>query len=133
MADLAEIREEGVTLQVVSEWSAWSPCKQCVYNRGIKTSRGHCRLKRSINSASGIFILPAYYGSRLYVRSSSSSLFILSLHYAGIITLDNGGEERLDRYTFLQKISGTSLQVNIRGVLPFDNNSLNNNNADNNA
>ncbi|CAL1685542.1 unnamed protein product [Lasius platythorax] len=50
MMDLAEIREEGVTLQVVSEWGLWSPCKQCINNRGIKTSRGYCRLKRSINS-----------------------------------------------------------------------------------
>jgi len=57
MTDLAEIREEGVILQVVSEWGPWSPCKQCIYNRGIKTSRGYCRLKRNINSASAIFIL----------------------------------------------------------------------------
>ncbi|XP_070162896.1 uncharacterized protein [Polyergus mexicanus] len=50
MMDLAGIREEGVTLQVVSEWGPWSPCKQCINNRGIKTSRGYCRLKRNINS-----------------------------------------------------------------------------------
>ncbi|XP_039303239.1 Ig-like V-type domain-containing protein FAM187A isoform X2 [Solenopsis invicta] len=50
MSDLADIREEGVILQVISEWSPWSPCKECVNNRGIKTSRGYCRLKRNINS-----------------------------------------------------------------------------------
>ncbi|XP_071642821.1 uncharacterized protein [Temnothorax longispinosus] len=50
MRDLADIREEGVTLQAVSEWGPWSSCKQCIYNRGIKTSRGYCRLKRNINS-----------------------------------------------------------------------------------
>ncbi|KYQ57047.1 hypothetical protein ALC60_04035 [Trachymyrmex zeteki] len=52
MTDLAEIREEGVILQVISEWGSWSPCEQCINNRGIKTSRGYCRLKRNINSAS---------------------------------------------------------------------------------
>ncbi|XP_077278576.1 uncharacterized protein LOC143906367 [Temnothorax americanus] len=52
MRDLADIREEGVTLRAVSEWGPWSSCKQCIYNRGIKTSRGYCRLKRNINSAS---------------------------------------------------------------------------------
>lgn len=56
MMDLAEIREEGVTLQVISEWGPWSSCKQCINNRGIKTSRGYCRLKRSINSASIVYI-----------------------------------------------------------------------------
>ncbi|XP_072748489.1 uncharacterized protein [Anoplolepis gracilipes] len=50
MMDLVDIREEGVTLQVVSEWGPWSKCKQCINNRGIKTSRGHCRLKRTINA-----------------------------------------------------------------------------------
>ncbi|XP_024891261.1 uncharacterized protein LOC112467042, partial [Temnothorax curvispinosus] len=63
MRDLADIREEGVTLQAVSEWGPWSSCKQCIYNRGIKTSRGYCRLKRNINSASGcicVFILSHY-------------------------------------------------------------------------
>ncbi|XP_012055090.1 PREDICTED: uncharacterized protein LOC105618160 [Atta cephalotes] len=49
MTDLAEIREE-VILQVISEWGPWSPCKQCINNRGIKTSRGYCRLKSIINS-----------------------------------------------------------------------------------
>lgn len=57
MTDLVEIREEGVTLQVISEWGPWSPCKQCVNNRGIKTSRGYCRLKRNINSASVIIFI----------------------------------------------------------------------------
>lgn len=57
MTDLAEIREEGVTLQVISEWGPWSPCKQCINNRGIKISRGYCRLKRSINSASAILYI----------------------------------------------------------------------------
>jgi len=56
MTNLAEIREEGVILQVVSEWGPWSPCKQCIYNRGIKTSRGYCRLKRNINLASAVFL-----------------------------------------------------------------------------
>ncbi|KAL6265452.1 hypothetical protein P5V15_002248 [Pogonomyrmex californicus] len=50
MMDLADIREEGVILQVISEWGPWSSCKECVNNRGIKSSRGYCRLKRSINS-----------------------------------------------------------------------------------
>jgi len=56
MTDLAEIRDEGVILQVVSEWGPWSSCKQCIYSRGIKTSRGYCRLKRNINSASAVFL-----------------------------------------------------------------------------
>lgn len=56
MTDLAEIREKGVILQVMSEWGPWSPCKQCRNNRGIKTSRGYCRLKRNINSASIVFV-----------------------------------------------------------------------------
>ncbi|KAL6441498.1 hypothetical protein ACFW04_003582 [Cataglyphis niger] len=50
MMDLVGIREEGVTLQVVTEWGPWGPCKKCIYNRGIKTRRGYCRLKRNINS-----------------------------------------------------------------------------------
>ncbi|KAH0955569.1 hypothetical protein HN011_012101 [Eciton burchellii] len=49
MTDLISIREEGVTLQVISEWAPWSPCKQCVFRRGIRTSRGYCRLKRTVN------------------------------------------------------------------------------------
>ncbi|KAK1131364.1 hypothetical protein K0M31_017650 [Melipona bicolor] len=49
MFELAEIREVGVTLQVISEWAPWSPCEHCVRNRGIKRSVGNCRLKRQIN------------------------------------------------------------------------------------
>ncbi|KAL0114433.1 hypothetical protein PUN28_011589 [Cardiocondyla obscurior] len=49
MMDLTEIREEGVILQAVSEWSPWSSCKQCINNHGVKTSKGYCRLKRNIN------------------------------------------------------------------------------------
>jgi len=66
MMDLIEIREEGVTLQVISEWGPWSPCKQCIDNRGIKTSRGYCRLKRSINSVSITYIFSLIVGYLVY-------------------------------------------------------------------
>ncbi|KAF3424251.1 hypothetical protein E2986_03726 [Frieseomelitta varia] len=49
MFELAEIREVGITLHVISEWAPWSPCEHCVRNRGIKRSVGNCRLKRQIN------------------------------------------------------------------------------------
>ncbi|KAK9297885.1 hypothetical protein QLX08_008548 [Tetragonisca angustula] len=49
MFELAEIREVGITLQVISEWTPWSPCEHCVRNRGIKRTVGNCRLKRQIN------------------------------------------------------------------------------------
>lgn len=69
MADLEEIREEGVTLQVISEWGPWSPCKECVNNRGIKISRGYCRLKRIINSVCVItsYFCPLHY--RIFHKS----------------------------------------------------------------
>ncbi|CAK9819269.1 hypothetical protein ANTPLA_LOCUS10162 [Anthophora plagiata] len=50
MSELAEIREVGITLQVISEWAPWSLCEHCVRNRGYKTSLGNCRLKRHINT-----------------------------------------------------------------------------------
>ncbi|CAK9804412.1 hypothetical protein ANTQUA_LOCUS4078 [Anthophora quadrimaculata] len=50
MSELAEIREVGITLQVISEWAPWSLCEHCVRNRGYKTSLGNCRLKRHINA-----------------------------------------------------------------------------------
>lgn len=49
MSELADIREVGITLQVISEWAAWGPCEHCVRNRGYRTSVGNCRLKRQIN------------------------------------------------------------------------------------
>lgn len=65
MVDLAEIREEGVILQIVSEWGPWSSCTQCVNNRGTKTSRGYCRLKRNINSVSAIFMCFYFFPHKL--------------------------------------------------------------------
>lgn len=99
--DLAGIREEGVTLQVVTEWGPWGPCKQCIYNRGIKTSRGYCRLKRSINSASIIYI---YIFLFYIVVNRRNYIFLLFFYYffinrfinTYIIILDNAREKRFD-------------------------------------
>lgn len=102
MTDLAEIREEGVILQVASEWGAWSPCTQCVNNRGIKTSRGYCRLKRSINPVS--------------IMLNYITLLLL-LQFIIIVISGDDREKRVDRYLFLSWISDTALQVNISGIL----------------
>ncbi|XP_043603621.1 uncharacterized protein LOC122576844 [Bombus pyrosoma] len=50
MSELAQIREVGILLQVISEWAPWGPCERCVRNRGYKTSVGNCQLKRQINA-----------------------------------------------------------------------------------
>ncbi|XP_076640668.1 uncharacterized protein LOC143352224 [Halictus rubicundus] len=49
MSELVEIRDAGITLHVISEWAPWSPCENCIGNRGYKSSVGRCRLKRFIN------------------------------------------------------------------------------------
>ncbi|XP_043253084.1 uncharacterized protein LOC122397761 [Colletes gigas] len=49
MLELTEIRDVGVTMHVISEWTPWSPCENCLGNRGYKSSIGKCRLKRFIN------------------------------------------------------------------------------------
>ncbi|XP_034946748.1 uncharacterized protein rtv [Chelonus insularis] len=49
MPDLALVREAGVTLEVISELSAWSPCEKCINKHGLKTSKAQCRLKATIN------------------------------------------------------------------------------------
>nr|XP_031846344.1 uncharacterized protein LOC116432949 [Nomia melanderi] len=53
MSELAEIRDVGITLHVISEWTLWSPCEHCIGNRGYKTNVGKCRLKRFINATIG--------------------------------------------------------------------------------
>ncbi|XP_063986437.1 uncharacterized protein LOC135167304 [Diachasmimorpha longicaudata] len=50
MKPLAEIRAAGVSLEIVSEWSVWSPCQKCKGKKGIKTSKGQCRIKRSLEN-----------------------------------------------------------------------------------
>ncbi|XP_028982582.1 uncharacterized protein LOC107046525 [Diachasma alloeum] len=50
MKPLALIRAAGVSLEIVSEWSVWSSCQKCKGKKGIKTSRGQCRIKRSIEN-----------------------------------------------------------------------------------
>ena len=50
MSDLAEIREAGVILELISEWTPWSPCERCVRKRGFKTSTALCRLKGHIEN-----------------------------------------------------------------------------------
>jgi hypothetical protein len=118
MTDLISIREEGVTLQVISEWAPWSPCKQCVFRRGIRTSRGYCRLKRTVNWASHLYFYSSY--CKVLYNKSYNSLFLhfILFHFikAYIIILDNGRKKRHDCYTFLPEISNASLQVNIHGI-----------------
>jgi len=118
MTDLISIREEGVTLQVISEWAPWSPCKQCVLQRGIRTSRGYCRLKRNINSASLYFYsLTAKCHTINHTIPFSFILFSFILLRLILFILVNGRKKRHDCYTFLPKISDASLQVNIHGIL----------------
>uniref|UniRef100_A0A0C9QKK8 Thsd7b_0 protein n=1 Tax=Fopius arisanus TaxID=64838 RepID=A0A0C9QKK8_9HYME len=50
MKELAQIRAAGVTLEIVSEWSVWSPCERCRGKKGFRTSRGQCRIKRLIEN-----------------------------------------------------------------------------------
>ncbi|XP_047348313.1 uncharacterized protein LOC124948566 [Vespa velutina] len=51
MLDLVYLRQEGIILEVISEWGPWSPCEKCIHNRGIKTRRGYCRLKRQFDKS----------------------------------------------------------------------------------
>ncbi|XP_043285783.1 uncharacterized protein [Venturia canescens] len=44
--EFVEIREAGVVLELVSVWTPWGPCERCVNKKGIKSSRGQCRVKR---------------------------------------------------------------------------------------
>lgn len=74
MSELAQIREVGILLQVISEWAPWGPCEHCVRNRGYKTSVGNCQLKRQINAVrrtnykAGDDDLPYYYYRLLPTR-----------------------------------------------------------------
>ncbi|OXU23135.1 hypothetical protein TSAR_001995 [Trichomalopsis sarcophagae] len=47
--ELLAIRDEGVTLELVSEWGPWGPCEECVKKRGVRTRRAFCRIKSHIN------------------------------------------------------------------------------------
>ncbi|XP_057333679.1 uncharacterized protein LOC130672914 isoform X2 [Microplitis mediator] len=58
MRPLAMIRDAGVTLEVISEWTNWTPCDRCSDNRGIKTSLAQCRLKSRISTAEATFKSP---------------------------------------------------------------------------
>ncbi|KAI4494406.1 hypothetical protein M0802_008898 [Mischocyttarus mexicanus] len=49
MLDLVYLRQQGIILEVISEWGPWSQCEKCVHNVGIRTRRGYCRLKRQFN------------------------------------------------------------------------------------
>lgn len=55
MKPLAMIRDAGVILEVITEWTKWTPCDRCSENRGIKTSLAQCRLKSRISTAVRIF------------------------------------------------------------------------------
>ncbi|KAJ8679312.1 hypothetical protein QAD02_015099 [Eretmocerus hayati] len=47
--ELANIREEGVQLEVISEWGRWGPCGECIkFGRGNKTRRAYCRIRSRI-------------------------------------------------------------------------------------
>ncbi|XP_044588490.1 uncharacterized protein LOC123267735 [Cotesia glomerata] len=54
MKPLAKIREAGIILEVITEWSPWTPCARCAENRGIKTSLAQCRLRSRISPAKPI-------------------------------------------------------------------------------
>lgn len=61
--ELVEIREAGIILELVSEWTPWSPCENCVGKRGTKTSRAQCRVKRQHSTQVKfhfIFTKPSY-------------------------------------------------------------------------
>ncbi|XP_043667124.1 uncharacterized protein LOC122628675 [Vespula pensylvanica] len=49
MLDLVYLRQEGVILEVISEWGPWGPCEKCINNKGVKTRRGYCRVKRQFD------------------------------------------------------------------------------------
>ncbi|KAK2587471.1 hypothetical protein KPH14_003175 [Odynerus spinipes] len=51
MFDLVNLRQEGIILEVISEWGPWGPCEKCIHKRGIKTRRGYCRVKRQFDKA----------------------------------------------------------------------------------
>lgn len=55
MLDLVYLRQEGIILEVISEWGPWGPCEKCIYNRGVKARRGYCRLKRQFDKVNYIY------------------------------------------------------------------------------
>lgn len=55
MIEIAKIRKAGVTLELVSDWGPWSPCENCKFSKGYKTSRGFCRIKSKFNEVLNIF------------------------------------------------------------------------------
>ncbi|XP_066594837.1 uncharacterized protein [Prorops nasuta] len=54
MDDLVDIRNEGIILEVISEWGSWGKCEKCIRRHGIRTRIGYCRLKRQMNTTSEI-------------------------------------------------------------------------------
>ncbi|KAL2734113.1 uncharacterized protein V1478_003811 [Vespula squamosa] len=49
MLDLVYLRQEGIILEIISEWGPWGPCEKCINNQGVKTRRGYCRVKRQFD------------------------------------------------------------------------------------
>lgn len=49
MLDLVYLRQQGIILEVISEWGPWGQCEKCIHNVGIRTRRGYCRLKRQFD------------------------------------------------------------------------------------
>ncbi|XP_015172746.1 PREDICTED: uncharacterized protein LOC107064513 [Polistes dominula] len=49
MVDLVYLRQQGIILEVISEWGPWSQCQKCIRNVGIRTRTGYCRLKRQFD------------------------------------------------------------------------------------
>lgn len=45
MPDISVIRNAGIILEVMSEWTAWGFCEHCIGKKGIKSSTAQCRLK----------------------------------------------------------------------------------------
>lgn len=60
MGSLALIRDAGVILEVITEWTNWGPCEICVDKKGTKISRGQCRLKRRLTDRVNIYLIINY-------------------------------------------------------------------------
>lgn len=67
MSDLSDIRKRGITLEVITEWAPWGPCEKCKRRRGLKTSRGSCRLKRTLEEVFPLNTLLNHYNQQFFL------------------------------------------------------------------